>query len=197
MGGLEGDVPGVPFGGRESFAISPDGETVYFSMRKAGPNEPRSTDFDIYRVAAAGGEEPALLTENMDGNDGSPVVSPDGGALAFTSMARAGYESDQTNLMLMDLASGAVRNLTESFDRSVGEPIFTADGETIIVSAGDTGTHPIFNVSIADGAVARLTEGFYATGPAIAGDTVVFLERALDRPADLFAVPLTAATNVS
>lgn len=190
MGDLVGDAPSVPFGGRDAFAVSPDGETVYFSMRKGGPDEPRSTDFDIYSVAAAGGEEPILLTEGMDGKDRAPALSPDGGTLAFTSMARAGYESDQTDLMLMTLASGEMRNLTEGFDRSVAEPVFAPDGESVIFTAGDVGTHPIFSVSVSDGDVARVTEGFSASAPTVAGDSLVFIERALDRPADLYAVPL-------
>ncbi len=190
MGALVGDVPSVPFGGRESFVISPDGETVFFSLRLAGPDEPRSTDFDIYKVAATGGEEPTMLTEGMDGKDRAPVLSPDGGTLAFTSMARAGYESDQTDLILMNLSNGEMRNLTEGFDRSVGELVFTSDGNGVIFTAGDVGTRPIFQASVTDGEVTRVTEGFNAGAPAVAGDQLVFVERALDRPADLFAVPL-------
>lgn len=190
MGSLVGDAPSVPFGGRDAFVISPDGESVYFSLRKGGPDEPRSTDFDIYRVAAAGGGEPALLTEGMDGKDRAPVLSPDGGTLAFTSMARAGYESDQTNLILMNLASGEMRNLTEGFDRSVGELVFTPNGESLIFAAGDAGTHPIFRVSASGGEVARVTQGFSASAPTVAGDSLIFIEQALDRPADLYAIPL-------
>jgi dipeptidyl aminopeptidase/acylaminoacyl peptidase len=126
----------------------------------------------------------------MDGKDRAPTLSPDGETLAFTSMARAGYESDQTDLILMNLASGEMRNLTADFDRSVGEPVFTPDGDRVIFSAGDVGTHPIFSVSAAGGDVARVTEGFSAYAPTIAGETLVFVERALDRPADLYAVPL-------
>lgn len=190
MGSLVGDVPSVPFGGREAFVLSPDSRMIYFSMRQASPDEPRSTDFDIYSVAAAGGEEPTLLTEGMDGTDRAPVLSRDGGMLAFTSMTRAGYESDQTELMVMNLAGGEMRNLTEGFDRSVGELVFTADGASVIFTAGDVGTHPIFKASVSDGAVTRITKGFSASAPAIAGDNLIFAEKALDRPADLFAIPL-------
>ena len=190
MGDLIGDVPSVPFGGRESFVISPDSGTVYFSMREGGPDEPRSTNFDIYSVAVTGTEQPVLLTEGMNGNDSSPTLSPNGETLAFTSMARAGYESDQTDLVVMDIASGEMRNLTGDFDRSVGEPVFTRDGEGVIFSAGDVGTHPIFHASVNDGEIVRITEGFNASAPSIAGDSVVFIERALDRPAELYTIPL-------
>ena len=190
MGSLVGDVPYVPFGGRGSFVFSPNGNSVFFSMREAGPFEPRSTDFDIYQVSATGGEEPALLTDGMDGNEAYPIVSPDGATLAFTSMARAGYESDQTNLILMDLASGDMKNLTENYDRSVGGPVFAPDGESIVFSAGDTGTHPILTISLSDGAVSNLTKGYNAVSPTIAGDDVIFVERALDRPSDIYAVAL-------
>ncbi|MEO0695387.1 MAG: S9 family peptidase [Pseudomonadota bacterium] len=190
MGDLIGDVPGVPFGGRDAFVISPDGTTVYFSMRLGGPDEPRSTDFDIYSTPINGGQNPTLLTEGMDGNDGGPALSPDGGFLAFTSMARPGYESDQTDLILLDLSNGESRNLTEGFDRSVGEAAFTPDGQHILVSAGDVGTHPIFTISVATTEVTSLTKGYYASSPVVAGDRIVFVERALNRPTDIFSIPL-------
>ncbi|MBS0589370.1 MAG: PD40 domain-containing protein, partial [Proteobacteria bacterium] len=44
---IDGDMPSKPFGGDDEFAFSPDGKTVYFSVRIAGTSEPWSTNFDI------------------------------------------------------------------------------------------------------------------------------------------------------
>ena len=37
-GSLVGDTPSKPFGGGEEIAFSPDGRTVYFALREAGPD---------------------------------------------------------------------------------------------------------------------------------------------------------------
>src|SRR5690606_34318401 len=41
-GALDGDVPSVPFGGREEIAFAPDGQALYFTLREAGRSEPWS-----------------------------------------------------------------------------------------------------------------------------------------------------------
>ena len=73
--GLDGDVPEKPFGGREDYAVSPDGQKVAFSMRAVPVGEPWSTNFDIYSVPAAGGT-PRNLTADNPAWDGQPAFSP-------------------------------------------------------------------------------------------------------------------------
>ncbi len=43
-GKLVGDTPSKPFGGGEEIALSPDGRTVFFTLREAGRIEPLSTN---------------------------------------------------------------------------------------------------------------------------------------------------------
>ena len=104
--GLDGDVPGKPFGGREDYAFSPDGQHVAFSVRAVPVGEPWSTNFDIYLVPAAGGT-PRNLTADNPAWDGQPAFSPDGATLAYLAMDRPGFESDRFHLVLLDLQSGA------------------------------------------------------------------------------------------
>lgn len=183
--GLDGDTPSVPFGGGEEVAASPDGRTLYFALREAGRDEPWSTDLDIYAVPADGSAPPRNLTDGMDGTDTHPVVSPDGETLVWASMARAGYESDQTDLMAMDLETGEVRNVTSDWDRSVYDIAFTPDSASVIVSTYDTGAHPLFRIDLASDEVRPLTTGANASSPIPVDDGVYFLERALDRPVDI------------
>lgn len=194
--GLDGDAPPKPFGGRETFAVSPDGAEVFFTLRIAGRNEPLSTDLDIWRVPADGSAPPRLVSEGRDGTDTSPAVSPDGKRLAWLSMRRPGYESDKTDLVLMDLASGETRNVTAAWDRSVSDFAFAPDGAAVYASASDTGTHPIFKVALDTGAVSSVTAGRYAFSPLIAGDRLVYVEQSLAAPADLYAVPLAGGAPV-
>lgn len=201
-GDLDGDVPSVPFGGRGEFTFSPDGGTLYFALREAGDSEPWSTNLDIFSVPADGSAAPANLTADRDGTDTNPVVSPDGSTLAWLSMERAGYESDQTELTLMDLESGETRIVTGGWDRSLSDIVFTPDGESVITTAGDLGTHPLFRIDLASGKVTNITEGLSASSPVIAGDRIVFSQESLAAPADLYSIPLgggevTQLTNIN
>ena len=80
--GLDGDVPGKPYGGREDYAFSPDGATVAFSIRAVAVGEPWSTNFDVYEVPAQGGTARNLTADNPAW-DGQPAYSPDGSQLAY------------------------------------------------------------------------------------------------------------------
>ena len=118
--GIDGDVPGKPFGGREDYAISPDGKQVVFSVRIAGSSEPWSTNFDLYAVPAGGGAARNLTADNPAW-DGQPAFSPDGGTLAYVATDRPGFEADRFHLVLLNMASGVKRPLTEHWDRSIVE----------------------------------------------------------------------------
>ena len=102
--GIDGDVPGMPFGGREYYDISPDGSEVAYSVRRGERGEAWSTNFDIYLVGAAGGE-PRNLTADNQAWDAQPAFSPYGSTLAYLAMDRPGFEADRFHLMLLDLRS--------------------------------------------------------------------------------------------
>jgi dipeptidyl aminopeptidase/acylaminoacyl peptidase len=119
-GRLVGDTPSKPMGGSEEISWSADGKTVYFALREAGRIEPLSVNLDIFAAPADGSSAPVNLTAGNHGMDNLPTVSPDGKSLAWFAMKRPGYEADRQVLMVRDLASGTVRALTESWDRSVG-----------------------------------------------------------------------------
>jgi dipeptidyl aminopeptidase/acylaminoacyl peptidase len=189
-GELDGDVPALPFGGREEIVFSPDGATLYFALREAGRTEPWSTNLDLFRVPADGSAAPQNLTAGNDATDTHPVISPDGKWLAWAAMRRPGYESDQLDLLVRDLQSGDTRNLTEGWDRSVGEIVFAPDGEHLYVTAGDVGTTRIFRVELGSGSVETVTTGLSASGLSMADDVLVYVRDSFAEPADLYAIPL-------
>lgn len=157
-GTLVGDTPSKPFGGGEELAWSADSKSVFFTLRIADKNEPRSTNLDIYQAAADGRGAPVNLTAANQATDTLPTVSPDGKYLAYAAMARPTYEADRQVLMLRDLATGSVRALTQDWDRSVASIAWTPDSKALIVTAQDLLEHPAFRVDVKSGKVTRLTQ---------------------------------------
>ena len=184
---LVGDSPSKPFGGGEEIAFSPDGRMVYFALREAGRTEELSTNLDIFAAPADGSVAPVNLTAANKATDTLPTISPDGRTLAYVAMARPGYESDRTVLMLRDLASGTVRPLTQAWDRSVGSIAWAPDGRSLLVTAEDTLENPVFRVDAASGKVTRLTgDGNYGNVHALrTGGAIVTMNSAM-APDDLY-----------
>jgi dipeptidyl aminopeptidase/acylaminoacyl peptidase len=186
-GKLVGDTPSKPFGGGEEITFSPDGRTVYFALREAGRIEPLSTNLDIFSSPSDGSAAPVNLTDANDATDTLPAVSPDGKTLAYVAMARPGYESDRQVLMLRDLATGQVRPLTQSWDRSVGSIEWAKDGRSLFVTADDTLEHPIFRIDAASGKVTRLTrDGHFDNVHALANGSVIATMNSIMAPDDLY-----------
>ena len=157
-GGLVGDTPSKPFGDGSELSWSADSQSVFFTLRIADKNEPRSTNLDIYQAAADGSTPPVNLTAANGATDTLPAASPDGKWLAYAAMARPGYEADRQVVMLRDLKTGKVRALTQSWDRSVGSIAWAPDSKSIIVTAQDLLEHPAFRIDVRKGTITRITE---------------------------------------
>ena len=186
-GNLVGDAPSKPFGGVEEIAWSPDGRTLFFTMREAGRIESTSTNLDIFSVPADGSAPPVNLTDANDATDTLPAVSPDGKWLAYAAMTRPGYEADRQVLQLRNLASGEARALTEAWDRSVASIAWAPDGKSLIVTAQDVLDHPAFRVDVRTGRVTRLTqEGNVATVLPLPGGSIVYTLNSIRAPDDLY-----------
>ncbi|MCB9169511.1 MAG: S9 family peptidase [Flavobacteriales bacterium] len=185
MDGLDGDVPSKPFGDAGDFTIAPDGRTVYFSVRLAGPREPWSTNFDIYSVPVTGGA-PTVLTAQNKAWDASPRVSPDGKILAYKAMARPGFEADRFAIMLRD-ATGKVTPLAADWDRSVDEMKWSMDGKSLYVTAADVGKERLFRIDRKSGQVTPLSTDGHIDAYNETPQGFVFLKSALNSPSLLYA----------
>jgi dipeptidyl aminopeptidase/acylaminoacyl peptidase len=186
---LDSDTPPKPFSGPEEIGFSNDGRFVYFTARNApGSSAAWSTNFDIFRVPADGSDGPENLTVENPAWDSHPAVSPDGRTLAYLAMSRAGFEADRFRIVLLDLASGDHRVLTEDWDRSVGSLAWSADGKALYVTAQHVGNRPLWRVDAADGEAEILASDGSVSGFTVAGRSIVFARSDLRSPADLFRV---------
>jgi dipeptidyl aminopeptidase/acylaminoacyl peptidase len=187
--GIDGDVPGRPFGGKEDYAISPDGRQVVFSVRAAGASEPWSTNFDLYEVAATGGT-PRNLTADNPAWDGQPAFSPDGTQLAYVATDRPGFESDRFHLVVLYLNSGVKKPLTQNWDRSISNFAWSADGRTLFATTDHLGQHPLWSIDVATGRASAITGDGDVEGFSVGAKSIFYALSDLANPADLYAVGL-------
>jgi len=186
---LVGDTPSKPFGGAEEIAFSPDGRTVFFTLREAGRIEAKSTNLDVFQVPADGSAPPVNLTDANDATDTLPAVSPDGRTLAYVAMARPTYEADRQILQLRDLATGQTRAITQGWDRSIDSIEWAKDGRSLLVTAGDTLEEPVFRVDTATGKVTRLTrDGHFGNVRALPGGGALATMNSIAAPDDIYRI---------
>jgi dipeptidyl aminopeptidase/acylaminoacyl peptidase len=184
------DSPTHPFGGMEEVSISPDGKTMAYLARTGNKDIAWTTNTDVYLVAVDGRSAAVNLTAQNKGYDYTPTFSPDGKTLAVLSMARPGYEADRQRITLIDMASRKSRVITEAWDRSAGEIVWSKDGKTIYTSADNVGNHSIFSVDASTGAVKLLVDKGSNNNPQVAGDRLLFARDTLRQPVELFSVKL-------
>ncbi len=114
---------------------APDGKAVYFSgLEESGLS-------DLYKVELPAGTLTRLTNDHYQDLD--PSVSPDGTRLVFASDRTALGLDDAVNLFVLDLASGAIRQLT--YGRWVDEVPTWADSNRITFASGRDGVLNIFS----------------------------------------------------
>jgi dipeptidyl aminopeptidase/acylaminoacyl peptidase len=188
MKAMEADTPSLPFGGPEEIAFTADGKALVFTARNASRDEAWSTNFDLNTVPADGSAMPRSLTESNPAWDTQPVFSPGGRTLAYLAMERAGYESDRFRIVLMEWPGGASRVLTQDWDRSPQSLAWSADGKTLLASAGDVGQVSLFAVDVASGKVKTIVRDGTVRSPVVAGKRIVFGLDNLRSPVELYSV---------
>lgn len=168
--GLQGEVvdlldgqpyesPMKPFGGIEQLAWDKDGQKIAYTCRqKTGTEYALSTNSDIFVYDVQNGET-ENITPEIKGYDTNPSYSPDGKYIAWLSMERDGYESDQNRLMVMELSSGKKTFVSEAFDSNCDSFVWADDSQSLYFTGVWHGTEQIYQVGIQGGPVRQLTDG--------------------------------------
>jgi len=190
MEGQRFDAPDGPWFDEADLAWSPDGKYVAYSCKKlTGKAYTLSTNTDIYLYDVTTGEEKNITEGNM-GYDKVPVFSPDGSMIAYSSMEEDGYESDLERLFVYNIASGERKWVSEGWDYNVGNMQWNGTGEIWFTSAY-LGRQPVFKISLADGAVTKVTEGDYDMGPLqLRNDVLVAGIQSMARPTEVAKVDM-------
>jgi dipeptidyl aminopeptidase/acylaminoacyl peptidase len=188
MKGMDADSPSKPFGGIEEYAFTPDGRSVIFSARDAGPAEPWSTNFDLYVSPADGSSKPRNLTPGNKAWDSQPAFSPDGKTLAYLAMKTPGYEADRFRIVLRPWPQGQDRILTEAWDRSPASIIWSPDSKTIYAVAGNLGQASLYAVDSTSGATRVIVKEGSIASPVPAKERIVYVSDDFGHPGEIFSV---------
>ena len=180
---LEGtafESPMKPFGGIEQLAWNPNNEEIAYTCRKkTGLEYAISTNSDIYLVKVTGDGLQVTgdrnITEGNKGYDTNPAYSPNGEWIAWLSMERDGYESDENRLMVMNLKTGEKRFVSRVLDTNIDEFAWY-DDNTLLGTAVIQGTIHLWALGL-DGSAAKLTEGQFDVSLGDVCDHYAFLLR--------------------
>lgn len=188
--GIDADVPSQPFGGAEEFTFSPDGRELIFTMKNAGHEDAWSVNFDLYTVPVDGSKPPRLITADNEAWDTYPVFSPDGTQLAYLAMEEPGYESDRFRIVIKEWPTGTIRVLTERWDRSPGEMVWSESGDELLVTAANNGQTSLFAVNAESGSVRTIIETGSVGSLATSGNNLYYLWDDLLAPPEIHSASI-------
>jgi dipeptidyl aminopeptidase/acylaminoacyl peptidase len=184
--GADYDVPPDQRGGPGDINFSPDSREICFTA-VIDEMEAISTNGDLFTVPVAGGEIKRITKQ--PGFDGEPTYSPDGKYIAYRAQLTRGYESDRWRVMLYGRQTGKIEDLTEGFDRSAEELVWSADSGSIYFTAENETQKPLYEMAARPGAEPRkiLADTYNASfSLSGTGKTMAFERTTLTMPAEVF-----------
>jgi len=217
LAGEKWHSPLQPFGGSEQVTWSLDSKKLIYTSKKLhGTAAATSTNADLYQYDLNTGET-RNLTEGMMGYDVNPVFSPDGKKIAWLSMERDGYEADKNRVMVMDLASGIVTDITVTFDNSANQIFWGKDSNRLFFGAYVSGTTQLYEYFFDLGAAAKtygikmkllsnapisvttaaLNHGGYAYVHNSKHGSILMQQQSMLRPAELILLDLNTKKSVT
>lgn len=186
MRGIAMDIPEKPLGTDKAFDISPDGKTVFFSVRPSGASQGLGTPAKLYVAPIDGSAAPKVLNPASATSDLDPAVSPDGTTLAWRAVKTPTFAFSNAHLRLRDIASGREREIPLRADINFESIAWSRDGRTLYATGEDTGQQRIFAIDPASGASRALTADGRAADVSVGSNVLVYTGDTLAAPAQVF-----------
>lgn len=159
--GLPYESPMKPFGGIEQLVWTKDSKAIVYTCRKkTGKEYAVSTNSDLY-VYELTSKFSSNLTAGNGGYDTNPQVAPEGTLMAWLSMERDGYESDQNRLCLMNLRTRKKLVASGKFESNVEEYCWGKDYKTIYFSGVWHAKKHIYELNTETYEIRQITTGPY------------------------------------
>ena len=168
---------------------TPDGRTIVFDGLRDSTWDRQYHVSRLYALDVASGAIRTLVAR--PGNWANPAVSPDGRSVAFTGYDSTGHTHGTSDLYVMGIDGGGMRDVSKAFDRDPEELRWAPDGKGVYFQAGDRGS---INVHYADlaGGVRDVTTGAQVVSLASLSRTLVAVGVRSDpqHPADVVRIDL-------
>ncbi|MGH1362473.1 MAG: prolyl oligopeptidase family serine peptidase [Calditrichia bacterium] len=154
----ESDSPPISLGSARDFDWQPNGDQLAF-VQNTDKVIATSTNNDVWMVGKDG-SKPRRISKSK-GNDNAPRFSPDGKAMAYFSMRRAGFESEQQDLFIYETSDGKHTNLTAKLDRYVNDAVWSPNSKKLYFTVPHHGRHRLYEVARKGGEPKLLLENRY------------------------------------
>jgi dipeptidyl aminopeptidase/acylaminoacyl peptidase len=143
------------FADANSYDIDPSETRIAFNAN--GWNNTVDIKYDIF-VGNIGASEATNITKQNNAPDFSPKFSPNGKTLAFLSRKIHGFYADTARIKLYSVADKTVSQVNETWDRSVTNIQWSANGEGFYSQIDDAATLRLYYIDAADGNVTAITK---------------------------------------
>ena len=113
--------------------LSPDGRSAVVAAR---PDNGRNTRAraELFAIDLATGTARRLTRNEVP--EAGPLFTPDGRSVLFSAVSLERWEHGNGDLWLLDVASGATRNLTPGHTGRFIQPVFSPDGRALYMQSG-------------------------------------------------------------
>ena len=190
------DVPPLALGSSNDYSFSPDGKEAAFTQNLS-KELAVSTNNDVFMVDLKNTDGSLPGSKKISagtGNDNQPVYSPDGKYIAYSSMKRAGYESDKSDIILYDRKTGEQKNITGSFNLSASELLWSAQSDAIYFTAENEIYKSLFRIEISSGKVTELKKELNCSAISLSADgkIIYFKNQRTTLPHEIFSYNLNS-----
>ena len=177
-----------------SYDISPDGLEIAFvaDVDKSGVDP----NYDVFVLPACGCKPISDISASSSADDNDPRYSPDGRYLAFTQQRIKHFYADRARLMVYERSGGRTIGVTESWDRSVTEPVWLANSRGVIASIDDAGTRRLYRIDIAATPPKPLTTTPSFSAVALGSSAAVAIRQSFSEPPTLVRLDLKSGKPV-
>jgi dipeptidyl aminopeptidase/acylaminoacyl peptidase len=187
------DVPPIALGSSNDYSFSPGGNEVAFTMNTSDFLA-TSTDNDVFIIdlkdVKKDAKTPWKKISESKGVDCQPVYSPDGKYIAFSSMKRAGFESDKQDIVLYDRKSGTLKTITDDFNLSADQLVWSPDSKFIYFTSQNEVYNSIFKIDVTSGKTAIVLKEHTNSDVTLSpdGNKIFFKQERSTLPLEIFSM---------
>ena len=140
--------------GAGNYDVSPDESLVAFNANST--RDETNVNMDLF-LTQPGSTDAVNITRDNEAPDSSPLFSPDGRVLAYTSQQIKGFYGDTRQLVIYNIADESSREVTTDWDRSANGLAWNPDGSSLFGAVDDAGTRRIYSIPVNGGEPRAIT----------------------------------------